>query len=217
MVDLARSQAAPRSTLRRDAQANREQILNAAREIFAEFGIKAPMEQVATRAGVGVATLYRRFPARSDLIAGAFESKMRAYVEATKKALTNPDPWEGFTQLINEVCQMQALDHGFADVLTMTFPESTDIRESCDVVYNDLVEIVKRAKNTGRLRSDFVPEDVPLILVANAGVINATADSAPDVWIRFVALILQSLEIQNPAKIPKPMTRSQMQELLNRQ
>ena len=72
--------------MRADAERNRERILVAARDAFAERGIDVPMDEIARQAGVGVATLYRRFPARSDLVAAAFE----ALVIATLRSAAVP-------------------------------------------------------------------------------------------------------------------------------
>src|SRR5829696_10260972 len=88
-------QAADRQ-LRRDAAQNRERIIDAAREVFSEQGLQAPIEEVARRAGVGIATLYRRFPTRPDLITCAFAAKMQDYADATEEALEFADPWKGF-------------------------------------------------------------------------------------------------------------------------
>jgi AcrR family transcriptional regulator len=82
--------------LRVDAERNRQRIIAAARQAFADLGLEVPMEDIARRAGVGVGTLYRRYPTRGDLIAAAFETKMTAYAEAARQALADPDPWRGF-------------------------------------------------------------------------------------------------------------------------
>src|SRR6059036_1995244 len=115
--------------LRSDAQRNRERVVEAARDVFAEQGLEASTNEIARRAGVGVATLFRRFPTRGDLIAAAFAGKMHAYAEAIDQALADPDPWNGFCGYIERVCQMQADDRGFADVLTMTFPTAKAFEE----------------------------------------------------------------------------------------
>jgi len=201
--------------LRRDAARNRERIVEAAQEVFCQQGLQAPIEEVARRAGVGVATLYRRFPTRSDLIASAFATKMQDYADATDLALADPDPWAGFCWYVERLCEMQADDHGFTDILTMTFPMSHDHQEVRDQVFRRFIELVKRAKKTGRLRSDFTTEDLPLILMANAGVLAATSHAAPDSWRRLVALLLQALEAPARGTLPPPPTPSQMYAALD--
>ena len=78
--------------LRADAERNRERILAAARDVFAERGLDAPLESIARRAGVGQATLYRRFATRQDLLVAAFGPRLAAYTEAIDRALKDPDP-----------------------------------------------------------------------------------------------------------------------------
>jgi AcrR family transcriptional regulator len=202
--------------LRRDAVRNRERIVEAALEVFAEQGLQAPIDEVARRAGVGIGTLYRRFPTRPELIACAFTAKMQEYAEATETALANPDPWKGFCWYVERLCEMQAGDHGFTDVLTMTFPVSTEIEQVRAQVFLRYRELVKRAKKAGRLRRDFTTEDVPLILMANAGVIAACGTAAPDAWRRVVRLFLQALEAPARGPLPKPVPPEQMQRAMER-
>ena len=202
--------------LRRDAALNRERILNAAQEVFSEQGLGAPIEDVAKRAGVGVATLYRRFPTRPELIACAFASKMQDYADATDQALDYDDAWEGFCWYVERVCQMQADDHGFTDVLTMTFPMSPEFQELNDRVYLRFATLVRRAKRTGRLRKDFTTEDLPLILMANAGVLSSTAEAAPDAWRRTVSLMLQGLEAPSRRPLPPGPTPEQVYRAMQR-
>ena len=169
--------------------------------MFAEQGLDASTNEIARRAGVGVATLFRRFPTRDDLVGAAFADKMGAYAAAIDDARADPDPWHGFYGFIERVCQMQADDRGFADVLTMTFPTAKALEEERNRTALALAELLDRAKATGRLRGDFVHQDVPLILMANAGVVAATRDAAPQAWRRLVGYLMQSFaaEAAQPA------------------
>jgi len=208
MLGLMRSPDGPETALRADAARNRERIVAAARELFAERGINAPLEDVAQRAGVGIATLYRRFPTRADLIAGAFETKLAAYADAVTAALAEPDPWRGFCGYLETVCAMQAADRGFADVLTLTFPTAKTLEAKRAAAYEDFSELIIRAKGTGKLREDFVSEDLVLVLMANAGVIAATGDAAPDAWRRVLAYLIQSFAAEHAQPLPKPPTKT---------
>src|SRR6266498_1487574 len=102
--------------LRVDAERNRAAILAAAREVFAEQGLEAPLEEIALRAGVGIATLYRRFPARAQLVAAALIEKVTQYAEAAEQALAAPDPWAGFASFVEGICELQADDRGLSDL-----------------------------------------------------------------------------------------------------
>ncbi|BEL06284.1 TetR/AcrR family transcriptional regulator [Actinoplanes sichuanensis] len=190
----------PGGSLRVDAERNRQRIVAAAREVFAESGLEVPIEDVAKRAGVGVGTLYRRFPERADLIAAAFEEKMAAYSEAARQALADPDPWHAFCVHLETICGMQAGDRGFTTVLTMTFPTAKQFEAARDEAFHAFSTVVDRAKAAGRLRPDFVTQDIPMFLMANAGVLTATGDAAPDTWRRFVGYLIQACAA--PAALP---------------
>jgi AcrR family transcriptional regulator len=82
--------------LRADAERNRQLLLQAAREVFAEQGLQASSKEIARPAGVGIATLFRRFPTRQGLLVATFGPKLAAYTEAINRALNDPDPWRGF-------------------------------------------------------------------------------------------------------------------------
>ncbi|MBA2810573.1 TetR/AcrR family transcriptional regulator [Streptomyces sp. KM273126] len=188
--------------LRSDAERNRERIIAAARKVFARDGLGASMASVAREAGVGIATMFRRFPTKEELVAAVFADRMDAYADAVAVALDDPDPWHGFIGYIEAACAMQAADYGFADVLTTSFPTAKAMEERRNEAYTGMVRLIDRAKAAGRLREDFDPSDLVLIHMANAGVVNATGDAAPDAWRRVVALFIQSFEA--PARGPLP-------------
>ncbi|WP_406432310.1 TetR/AcrR family transcriptional regulator [Streptomyces sp. NBC_00631] len=188
--------------LRSDAERNRERIIAAARTVFARDGLNASMASVARETGVGIATMFRRFPTKEELVDAVFSDRMGAYADAVTAALDDPDPWNGFVGYIEAACAMQAADSGFADVLTMTFPTAKVLERRRSEAYEGMLRLIDRAKATGRLREDFDPSDLVLIHMANAGVVNATGDAAPDAWRRVVALLIQSLE--TPGRGPLP-------------
>jgi AcrR family transcriptional regulator len=196
--------------LRSDAERNRERVIGAARDVFAEQGLDASSNEIARRAGVGVATLFRRFPTRDALITTVFAGKLHAYAEAIDEGLADPDAWHGFCKYIERVCEMQSQDRGFADVLTMTFPTAKALEEERNRSAKALTLLLRRAKATGRLRKDFVHQDVPLILMANAGVVTGTRDAAPDAWRRLVAYLIQAFAAEAAQPLPAAPTRSQM-------
>ncbi len=207
---------AHRPALRADAERNRQRLITAAREVFAERGLDVPIEDIARHAGVGVATLYRRFPTRADLLAGAFEAKMAAYADAVTQALADPDPWAGFCGYLERVCAMQAEDRGFGHVLTMTFPAARQFEAERDRAYRGFLDLVSRAQAAGRLRPDFVAEDLPMLLMANAGVLAGTAGAAPGTWRRFAAYMIQAVSARNTGELPPPPTPTAMHRALLR-
>jgi len=97
---------------------------------------------------------------------------------------------------------MQAADHGFTEVLTLTFPAAKAFEAKRNAAYRGFAELVARAKGMGRLRPDFSTEDLVLLLMANAGVIAATADAAPDAWRRLVAYMIQAFATDHSSPLP---------------
>src|SRR5580765_2398854 len=103
--------------LRRDARENLDRILVAARAAFAELGLDAGVEEIAGRAGVGMGTLYRRFPTKDALIDAVFEEHLDRLAAAAEAALQKPDPWEGLLDYLATVVRLQSSDRGFSEVL----------------------------------------------------------------------------------------------------
>lgn len=113
-------------------------------------------------------------------------------------------------------CQMQADDRGFADALTLTFPTAKAFEEDRQRSAEALTRLLDRAKATGRLRDDFAHQDVPLILMANAGVVTATRDAAPEAWRRLVGYLIQSFTAEAAQPLPAPPTQRQLYQALMR-
>jgi AcrR family transcriptional regulator len=199
-----------RPDLRVDAERNRQRIIAAAREAFAEGGLDVPMDEVARRAGVGIGTLYRRYPTRADLVAAAFEPKMATYAKAAHDALAEPDPWRGFCGYVQRVCAMQAEDRGFTTVLTMSLPTAKRFEAERDRAFADFTVLVDGAKAAGRLRADFAAEDMVMFLMAHAGVLSATADAAPETSPRLVAYFLQACAAKAAEPLPAAPTPQRM-------
>jgi AcrR family transcriptional regulator len=196
--------------LRADAQLNRDRILSAAAEVFAERGVGVPLEEIARRAGVGVATLYRRFPTRADLAEAAFERSMSQYTEAVDRALANKRAGDGFRGLIFEVCELQARDAGLRDLLTTAFPATSTVEQRIGAAVERLKELVTRAQAEGVVRPDLVVADVVVMLLANSGVVAATAVAAPDAWRRFAALMVDAFANQGAYPLPPPPDEQQL-------
>lgn len=179
--------------LRSDARDNRERILEAARSLFSAEGLDVPMREVARRAGVGPATLYRRFPAKQDLVAAAFADQLRACRLIVDEGCADPDPWHGFCQVIERICALHALDRGFTEAFTAAFPAETEIAAGRSYTLRAVAELAVRAKESGRLRPDFVMDDLILVIMANKGIRTTSPTTQLAASRRFAALAIQSL------------------------
>lgn len=184
--------------------------MDAAIELFGARGISVPLDEVARRAGVGVATLYRRFPTRGDLAAATFERNLSRYTEAVDRALDDSDPWQGFRVLVYELCQLQAGDAGLRELLTMSFPASSIIEKRTVDALAKLGTLIERAQADGTLRPDLVPGDVVVMLLANAGVVSATLNSEGEPWRRFAAMIINAFAVHPAEPLPPAQPEHQL-------
>jgi AcrR family transcriptional regulator len=191
--------------LRADAQRNLLRILAAARAVFAEQGIDAPMATVARRAGVGVSTLYRRFPTRDDLVRAAFADQMDACGRTLTEALADPDPWRGLQRLVETVCELQREERGFPAAFLAAYPDSRQAHAAArEQIDRDLVTLVRKAQAAGTLRADFHPSDLALLLLAHCSLVAALPDDRA-ASRRLVAYLLQSFRAEAAsAPLPKP-------------
>ncbi|MFC7328064.1 TetR/AcrR family transcriptional regulator [Marinactinospora rubrisoli] len=165
-----------RRTLRSDAERNRDRIVSAARAAFRELGADAPMKAIATRAGVGTATLYRRFPTRGDLLAYVFADRLTGCEDSVHACLTNPDPWRGLVDHITHLVRLQLEDRAFTAVFLYEFPPDTPVHHSRREAQSRLGQLLDAAKAAGDLREDVDEKDIMVLLKANDGVLRWATD-----------------------------------------
>ncbi|WP_329391911.1 TetR/AcrR family transcriptional regulator [Streptomyces sp. NBC_01716] len=190
-------------TLRADALDNRERILGAARELLSAEGLNVPTRKIARRAGVGPATVYRRFPTRQDLIAAAFADQLRACRTIVDEGAAAPDPWEGLCLVIEKICELHARDRGFTEAFLSAFPAATDVVGGREYTVRAVAELARRAKAAGRLRADFVLDDLILMLMANKGIHASTGEAQVAASRRFAAYVIEAFEAR-PRQAPLP-------------
>jgi AcrR family transcriptional regulator len=198
-------------SLRQDAQRNRERILEAARETFKEQGLDAPLEEIARRAGVGIATLYRRFPTRDALIEEVFVETISSFRDAAEDALQIDDPWTAFSTFIEQMCERQAENWGLKDLLCRHFPESKLMEDARKRGRETVRRLLERAQAEGAVRADVTPEDIEFVFWSNGRIIEATREVAPNAWRRNVGLMLDAFRAQNATPLPeRPLTSRQL-------
>lgn len=188
--------------LRADARRNRERVLAAARAVFARRGLDAGVDEIARQAGVGVGTLYRRFPAKDDLVLAIVEDGLEVMLEGLQVAATLEDPWEGVETAMLAMAESMAADRGFVDAVhehLLTLPLFLSLRERLLGAWEPLVA---RGRAAGVLRDDVEPLD--LVLLAR-GVVRM----APDrddldacLWRRYMAIVLDGLRTPCAGHLP---------------
>ncbi|MCE6995084.1 TetR/AcrR family transcriptional regulator [Saccharothrix sp. S26] len=189
--------------LRLDARQNRDRILASAREAFAADGLDVSMTEIARRAGVGVATLYRRFPTKDALVKEVFAEQLAACTGEVHRAAEDPDPWRGFCRVVAKLCEMQARDRGFSAAFLTAFPDVVPVDEVRAAAEEAFAGVVARAKEAGALRPDFATDDLTLVLMANNGLVTDSVDAAVAASRRLVAYFLQAFRARDP--LPPPV------------
>ena len=196
---------APPRRLRRDAQRNRDAILTAARQVFCDQGLEAPLEEIARRAQVGIATLYRRFPSRVELLDAVLADTLQAHITVAEQALATDDPWEGFAFYLEETCRLQATDRGLNDAMGMRFPRATTLEAARRRLYDLGGQLITRAQQAGRLRADLTHEDLAFVTWANARILQASqAAGASDAWRRHLGFLLDGFRAERATPLPEP-------------
>jgi AcrR family transcriptional regulator len=185
--------------LRADAARNVERILRAAREVYGELGPDAPVEAVARQAGVGERTLYRRFPAKADLVRAALDQSiaedLTPVIESARRAA---DPLRGLTQLIEAAISLGAREHNLLTATRRAGSLTSDISVSLNEA---LGELVRDGQRVGSIRADLVADDLPR-LVAMLFSVLSTMDAGSDGWRRYVALVVDAISVDERRPLP---------------
>jgi AcrR family transcriptional regulator len=196
--------------LRADAERNRRRILDAARKVFADEGLGAGVDAIARVAGVGVGTLYRRFPTKQDLLVAVIEDGVARIACQVEQLHTIEDPWEAFTQALNAFAKMVARDRGFLEVVHGD-PELLPVaRDAKDRMMSALDVLLRRAQDAGVVRGDIVVADVPALCMVAARLPAWKLDQQPELWTRYLALLIDGLrpegahELDHAAPMPMP-------------
>jgi AcrR family transcriptional regulator len=196
--------------LRSDARRNRRRLLEAAREVMREHGLEASLGEIARRAGVGNATLYRHFPTREVLCEAVFAEYGSDLERIRERVLRVPDPWDALVSWLEETCAAFAHDRAFADLITQGMPQSPALNEVCIQGIQLAQTLLDRAQRAGAVRSDVELTDVLVVVCSLQRVIPAAAEVAPDAWRRHLAIALDGFRPrQGPALPATAMTFEQ--------
>lgn len=191
-VDTTPSGDAQR-TQRADARRNRERILAAASEAFAEEGFDACVAEIARRAGVGTGTLFRHFPTKLELeVAVVMERKqeMRAAIDA---ALAEPDSWAGFAQLLTASLEMTSNDRCIGQVARPELLADERMRALHQEMLQGIEQVLERGRAAGVIRGDLVAEDIPVLTTAIGATMQRYGTAHPDLWRRYLGVVLDGL------------------------
>ena len=189
--------------LRRDAERNRLLILETARRLYAARGLDVGFDEIAREAGIGAATVYRRFPERADLVEVLFEQEIDDVVARLEAAAADPDPWAGLRAFLRWGVEVQAHNQGLAQVLAEAGHGHEKLEQGRRRIEPLADALMLRAQDAGVLRPDVTPLDliVPMTLLSRVG---TSADAA--LRDRLVTLLLDGFVVSRDAPTPLPLS-----------
>ncbi|MGO4690249.1 TetR/AcrR family transcriptional regulator [Glaciibacter sp. 2TAF33] len=187
---------------RRDARANRDRLLTEARSLFARDGVDASLEEIARRADVGVATLYRNFPARDDLIRSLYDLSLSELASVREEIEAAATAWEGVVTYMERVAEWLVADPSLPPILKRMAVIDPTYRPEAHFE-SFIATLVKQAKADGDLRPDVEAVDVA-VLVTLIGSLNALGDGYAGQWRRQLSILLDGLRTpgQERTKLP---------------
>ena len=206
--------------LRSDAARNRQLVLDAAAQAFAEHGIDVGYEQIARRAGVGVGTVYRRFPQRSELVLALFESRVEELVALSEAALEQPDGLSGLRWFLEQFLAGQMRDRGLHDVVSGNLSDASFRGDERVLAIQGRIEaattaVLRRAQSDQTVRSDVEASDIGAVTMIIGSM--STGDQ-PELWRRYLTLFLDALAPRRTGSSPLPLTApvaTEMADLLH--
>jgi AcrR family transcriptional regulator len=191
--------------LRRDAERNRQRILKAAAEVFNERGLDVGLDEIARYAGVGVGTVYRRFRTKEELVEALFMDRLDQIAAVADEAFETPDPWSGLVCFMERMAEIMAGNLGLRQML-MFATYGQDLVAVARQRNAPLVHrLVEQAQAAGQLRTDLRQTDIPFIVFILTEAANLAQAANPDIWRRYLTLILDGMRPEREGITPLPV------------
>ncbi|HVV89995.1 MAG TPA: helix-turn-helix domain-containing protein, partial [Solirubrobacterales bacterium] len=190
------------TALRADAARNRARIVAAATEVFAERGLEASTAEIAARAGVGEATLFRRFPTKDDLITAIIGVQMDEAAAIASSCLEEEDPWRGLERFLYEMAERAAVDHGVSDAAKERCVASSSLAVERRRILDLTSRLVRRAQKAGVVRDDIAGQDLMFLMSAVASLGETPFPGVrADLWKRYLGIFLDGLRPDAATKL----------------
>lgn len=188
--------------LRKDAERNRARVLDAARTLFAESGLNAPLDEIARRAGVSAGTVYHRFGDRDHLIDEALLPLVVESVEHARMSLSDPDPWHGLVTHLFALAKWQSEDRAFTDICVLSLPDDFAIEAAKREGHSLTEKLVSRAQRSGQLRADVTLGDIGLLVSGTVKATEPIRSEQPDAWRRHLQIVIDGLRVEAASALP---------------
>ncbi len=179
--------------LRKDAERNRQRVIDAARELFAIRGLEATLNDIAHHAGVGVGTVYRRFATKEELLDAVFEDGIDQVVGIAEAAAQQENSWDAIVWFVEHVCELTATDRGLRQMVYSSAYGGHGVECARLRLSPPISKLVERARDDGYLRRDAESSDMPILSMLAGTVSEWAGHVEPELWRRYVALLLEGL------------------------
>lgn len=188
--------------LRADAARNRQLLLAAAADEFAEHGLDASIADIARRAGIGKGTVFRHFATKDDLLAAIVLDRVETLNAAGERLLEAADPGAALLEFLTAAAhQRQQRDLSFLQAAGELNAEVTRVQEQ---LFGTVRALVDRAREHGAVRADVTGTDVILLMCAPNYVASYAPGASPDLWRRYLAIIFDGLRPDGATPLPHP-------------
>jgi AcrR family transcriptional regulator len=195
--------------LRADAARNRKRIVEAATAVFAERGLDASTAEIAHRAGVGEATLFRRFPTKDALIKAIVQTQLDEVIAVAEACLAEDDPWRGIECFLADLVERRMSDQGASDAAKDHCMLDPDLDEHRRRIMELLNALVRRGQEAGVVRDDLTGADLGFLMTAAASVGGLPFPGLrDDLWKRYLGVILDGIRPEGATRLrPGPPPR----------
>lgn len=181
-------------SLRRDAERNRLRIIQAAREVFAAQGLGAGLNDIAHHAGVGVGTVYRRFPDKDALIDAALHDQADVMLGVAEEAMATERAWDGLMFLFDRGLELLATNLGVRDIVLGSGTQE-QVQSAHERFVPYVETLLRRAEAEGDMRAGVTVEDFIVIRCMISEVARHSAGIRPDAWRRYLQLLTDGLRV----------------------
>jgi AcrR family transcriptional regulator len=182
--------------------------MQAAREVFAEQGWEAPVSEIARRAGIGMGSLYRRYPSKEQLAQRMRVVGMERLTALARTAVAEePDPWAAFARFLRDALSARGSGGPLLPLVGGRLPATAEVDAAAARMRDAFDDLVARAHDAGVLRTDVTSADLPLLLEHLTARIPATGERAAALHLRYLELVLAGLRTaaaDSPTALPGP-------------
>ena len=206
-----------RRPLRRDAEENRRRIVRAARDVFAVQGLGAGLNDIARHAGVGVATVYRRFPDKTVLVREALRDDVDLVLQVADEAMAAPSAWDGLMLLIEHIADLLVSNLGLRDIALGPGQLSADFDDVADQVRRYVDDLLQRAREEGTVRPGVTGEDFTMMYFMITELAMHATPTSPRAYRRYLAVFTDGLRATRfDTPLPDPLESTDAEDVARR-